>query len=215
MFNVSNPWADYAAGIDLTPEAPAQRAAHLEAYLLARIGNAKVLLIGEAPGYQGCRFSGIAMTSERMLLGNHQIPASAIFDASIERWRTSGPLSNQPIEGATEPTATIAWKLMLELGYAPNSFVFWNSFPLHPYKSMDRPMTNRAPTPGERAITAHILPSMRALYPNAKIIAVGRIAQASLPVGTPVVRHPAMGGATKFREEMRALAKKFVLATSE
>ena len=204
--NVCNPWKDYVPEIDLMPEAPARRAAHLNAYLAARVGKAKVLLVGEAPGYQGCRFSGIAMTSERMLLGNHEVPADAMFASDIERWRTSGPMAQQPEGGAAEPTATIAWKLLLELGYSPNTFVFWNSFPFHPYKPLNRLMTNRAPTPLERVATAHVLPAMQALYPGVKVIAVGRIAQASLPAGTPAVRHPAMGGATKFREEMRAWA---------
>lgn len=206
MPKVCNPWKDYVEGVDLMPEAPTQRAAHLQAYLSARVGKAKVLLIGEAPGYQGCRFSGIAMTSERMLLGNHEIPASAVFGDEIERRRTSGPAAGQPAQGAAEPTATIVWKLMRQLGYAPDTFVFWNSFPFHPYKAVDLPMTNRAPTPAERVVTAHILPAMQALYPDATVVAVGRIAQASLPAGTPAVRHPAMGGATRFREEMRALA---------
>ena len=50
-------------------EGPALRRANATAYLNARGGRAPLLLVGEAMGYAGGRFSGIAFTAERTLMG--------------------------------------------------------------------------------------------------------------------------------------------------
>ena len=68
--NVFNPWVDYDEKHDKNEHAPELRQKNLKKYLLAR-ENAKYILIAEAPGYQGCHFSGIPMTSERLILTNN------------------------------------------------------------------------------------------------------------------------------------------------
>jgi hypothetical protein len=162
------------------------------------------LVLGSA-GYQGCRFSGIAMTSERILLGNKPgIAPEVVFDG--EKRRTSC----LPIHalGANEPTATIAWSLLLAMGFAPHEFLFWNAFPCHPHKA-GKPLTNRAPTKTEVESAAHVLPEMIALARPQRVVAVGNVARdllGELGVQADCVRHPAMGGASKFRERVAALA---------
>ncbi len=54
------------ATVDDVPGAPGMRLANLERYLAERAG-APLLALGEAAGYQGMRWSGIAFTSERDL----------------------------------------------------------------------------------------------------------------------------------------------------
>ena len=64
---VFNPWREYEPGLDIGPEAPQIRYGNLQRYLELRC-NAHYLFIAEGLGYQGGRFSGMAMTSERILL---------------------------------------------------------------------------------------------------------------------------------------------------
>jgi hypothetical protein len=202
---VFNPWRDVDPLHDVGPEAPVIRSANLTRYLAARAGRAKLLLVAEAPGYQGCHFSGIAMTSERILLGHKKgIPPEAIFPDPDKR-QASRP-DCYPT-GANEPTASIVWSLLLGMGLPPESFVLWNAFPCHPHRHGDL-LTNRAPTRGELAAAAHVLPQMIRLMAGSRVVAVGRVAQnalAGLGVTAPSVRHPAMGGAESFRTQMRAL----------
>src|SRR5204862_5149606 len=73
---IFNPWWQVDAKNDLGPQAPRIRRAQLRAYLAGRIGSARLAVVGEAVGYRGGHFSGIPMTSERMLLGDQQILSS-------------------------------------------------------------------------------------------------------------------------------------------
>jgi hypothetical protein len=201
---VFNPWRDTDPVNDAGPDAPSIRAENLARYLQMRAGKARLVLVAEAPGFRGCKFSGIAMTSERILM-NHQpkVPASAVFEGL--KCRTS-QAALMPL-GFIEPTASITWSLLLSLGLDPAEFVLWNSFPCHPFKGSN-PLTNRAPTPSELASCSHVLPLMLELFKTAQVVAVGRVAQralASLGLAVPNVRHPAMGGATAFRSQIMAL----------
>ena len=92
--SVVNPWADRDPDFDRDEHAPRHRSNHLRAYLNARLNTAEALLIAEAPGYQGAKFSGIAMTCERTLLGHRPwVSTGDVFDETIERHRTSRPRS--------------------------------------------------------------------------------------------------------------------------
>lgn len=187
-----NPWADHcphdAEGNG--PQAKLQRLAqHLDCDPL-------FILAGEAPGYQGCRYSGIAFTSER-LLGEGAIPRIPTLAQRLSTRRL--PFS--------EPSATIVWKTLYRLGIAERT-ILWNAMQLHPHRA-DNLWSNRTPTPQEIKLGE---PAMRLLveaYPQAKIVAVGKKAEGLLSdmgirtAGT--VRHPANGGATEFAQGLQAL----------
>ena len=89
------------------------------AYLLPRLGRAKVFVVAEAVGYQGGRFTGIAITCERMLLDKHKtIRAKDITTIQLER--TSSPTSSllkgtQQKDGFNEPTDTVVWSAIVDL----------------------------------------------------------------------------------------------------
>ena len=122
------------AGPDDAPDAPAIRLANLGAYLAAR-AEADVVCIGEAGGYQGMRWSGIAFTSER----------------DLERWGEP----YQPTCAArrwSEPSGTIVHRVLGELE-AEGRVVLWNTVPTHPH-APGKPLSNRRPTTAEIAAGA-------------------------------------------------------------
>src|SRR6266704_4685762 len=103
---VFNPWWEVDADNDIARAAPIIRRQQLRAYLQQRLGKAKVAVIGEAVGYRGGHFSGIPMTSERLLLGRSKKVClkSNDFFSDINPRRTSKP-EKRP-DGFSEPTAT-------------------------------------------------------------------------------------------------------------
>jgi hypothetical protein len=189
-----NPWRDHcphdAEGNG--PEAKLERLAlHLDC-------EPEFILAGEAPGYQGCRYSGIAFTSER-LLGEGAIPR---IPASPDRLSTRKlPFS--------EPSATIVWKTLYRLGIAERT-ILWNAMQLHPHRADDL-WSNRTPTPEEIRLGAPALRLLVEAFPQAKIVAVGKKAEGLLgEMGVNVagaVRHPANGGATEFASGLQVLLK--------
>lgn len=204
--HVFNPWATCDSEHDANRDAPEIRARQLRAYLGERTTSAKWLLVAEAAGYQGAKFSGCAMTSERMLLGH--CAARGIHPhhvIRIEPCRTSRKVL-KPL-GYNEPTATVVWGTLLGAGVDARDWVNWNAFAFHPHRP-DAPLTNRTPSRAEFDTAAAHLEAFLALFPRRNVIAVGRQSAARLTVlGVPhtAVRHPSMGGAAQFRRELTAL----------
>lgn len=205
-----NPWFQRDTKHDLSDNAPDIRYNQLAQYLAERLDSAKYLFIAEALGYQGGHFTGIAMTSERILLGHHEpvhgIPADGAF-CTVDPQRTSKPAVNE--KGMSEPTATIMWKAIYQLEIDPYETVLWNALPWHPYDPNDGLLSNRTPTDNELEKGYPALRTFLDLFEGAEIIAVGRKCEHSLDAFgitdyTPV-RHPANGGAPKFRKQMKEL----------
>lgn len=204
-----NPWYQQDKTNDKSEEAPAIRRRQLQAYLEARMDRAKYLCIAEAVGYQGGHFTGVAMTSERILLGHHKsvhgIPADGVFER-LQPQRTSKPSLKK--KGMTEPTATIMWKAIYNLGIDPFEVVLWNALAWHPYNPDEGMLSNRTPTDEELKQGYPSLKAFLSLFPDAQCIAVGRKCEQSLTnfgISYIPVRHPANGGAPKFRRQMKEL----------
>ena len=147
--------------------------------------------MGEAAGYQGMRWSGIAFTSERDL---------ARWGAPYRR------TSRSRLNGWSEPSGTIVHHLLEELG-AEQRVILWNTVPAHPHLP-GQAMSNRRPTRGEVEQGVVFLDRLISLLQPKKIVAVGRIAEAILGErGALYVRHPAQSGATAFRQGMRQILR--------
>ena len=187
-----NPWKEHCPH-DTRENGPYHRQTRLSMHLDC---DAKLILAGEAPGYQGARTSGVAFTSERLLM-----------DGAIPRIdRVQERLSDRRLP-FSEPSATIVWKTLYRLGIA-ESTVLWNAVQLHPFKE-GNVWSNRTPTDAEVALGTPALRILAEAYPAARFVAVGRKAEAALAgagiTGYAAVRHPANGGASQFEKQLQAV----------
>lgn len=211
--NVFNPWADFDPDYDVA-YARSIRKAQLERYLARRLNSARILLIAEACGYQGGRFTGIAMTCERMMLSLHpDINAKMVIGVPGRRTsRESSPFIPKDVQrkkGFNEPTDTVVWNACLDAGLEANEFILWNIFPFHPHKE-DHMLSNRTPTEAELAAGLSYTKELLAITGPLPIFAVGRKSEATLQnAGYDAIglRHPANGGANLFREGLRDALK--------
>ena len=185
--DVFNPWTDVDP-MDVSIGAPARRLERLRAHFAVRPA---VVLCGEAPGFQGCHFSGVPFTSEALLC-----------EGAIPRCETNSRLTTRP-RPWSEPSARIVWKALYEFGIAERT-VLWNTFAFHPHKPGE-PYTNRTPRSDEIEANVEILRAALGHFEaqGAAVVAVGRVAERTLRrLGIAVscqVQHPAYGGAPKFR----------------
>jgi uracil-DNA glycosylase len=205
---VFNPWWQLDKQNDMARDAPVIRRKHLRAYLRKRLGKVKIAVIGEALGYRGGHFSGIPMTSERILLGKKRdggIEPEHVF-SSIKARRTSKP--KRCPDGFSEPTATIVWSSLLRRGLKPEQFVLWNAFPWHSFDPRRGLLSNRMPTKKERSASLSVLKAFLELFPCNEIVALGNVAASQLKnlnAEMHHVRHPASGGAKLFRQQIEKI----------
>ncbi len=190
--HVFNPWVE-PDPLDLDGAcSAAARLARLRAHFAV---EPMLVLIGEAAGYQGCHFSGMAFTNERLMI-----------EGRIPRIECPGRFTSRPRPWC-EPSATVVWGALHALGIADRA-VLWNSFAWHPFKP-GNPYSNRAPTRSELEAGRAVLDGVLGSFAGAPVIAVGQVAGRSLralgrePAG--VLRHPSMGGANEFRAGLAAL----------
>lgn len=187
---VFNPWKDVDKW-DTYPAAAKRRVERLRLHFDRK--DVKLVLVGEAPGYQGCHFSGIPFTSERLLLEG-EVPGVPMVERISCREK---PWS--------EPSATVVWRMLKEVKLAEHT-VLWNAFPFHPFQTRSV-YSNRKPTWTEISRTCHITRLVLGMYEDARVLCVGRVAQqlllAMMGVPYPYLRHPANGGVPLFEQQLR------------
>jgi len=195
-----NPWGDYDFDYDFDNSAPLIRVKNLRDYLLLR-ENAKFILIAEALSYQGGKFTGIAMTSEKLL--------------KIRTSNSNAELGNnqRKLNGFSENTATIVENTLIKsLDINPIDFIKWNIYPFHPHK-INNSLSNRTPNIEEIKETIFILRTFLDIFQNKKIIAIGNISFNFLKKFLPhikldKVRHPSNGGANDFKKQIQIILSK-------
>lgn len=182
-----NPYSTQHPELD-RPGAVAIRRDNFRRYVTERRVRPSVLLLAEAPGPWGCRFSGVPITSEAQLL-DPDFPIS-------------GGQSSAADEPHTEYSASIYWKILRPWH---DRIFTWNTVPFHPH-SRGKDLDIRTPRVSE---IRRFLPVTRAVVDGIEpraILAVGRKAEralAELGVECTYVRHPSQGGAKKFERGVR------------
>jgi uracil-DNA glycosylase len=132
---VFNPWSQSCPN-EISTKYFLQRRKNLKAHLSCP--DPLCILIGEAAGFRGARFTGVPFTSEKLLV-DQAIPR--VENPKGERITTR----HIPWK---EPSATIVWKELHKHQVADRTILF-NAVPWHP-EGKDGPLTNRAPNADEK-----------------------------------------------------------------
>ena len=170
---IFNPWKDTDCN-DISQNAAKIRCKNLKKFLLDN-KNADYILIAESPS-TGARYSGIAMTSEKVLK-----------DYGLEGFEFSSLNSKKAPKG--EMTASKVWK---EITKSKKKFALWNAFAFNINEKEGRWFEN--PTEEELNSNIEILKAFVDLFPKATIISVGATAKKALETlkfkDFKSVRHP-------------------------
>ncbi len=177
-----NPYASINPEFD-REDATSIRRENLRRYVFDHEKGVALLLVAEAPGPWGCRFSGVPITSE-----------SHLVDPNFPLSGRQSSLRDKPY---TEYSAGIYWRL---LSPYYDAIFTWNTVPLHPHDA-DDPLSIRTPRQTEIVFFLPVMEKiMRAFNPQITL-AVGRKAENALRrigVDARYVRHPSQGGARLF-----------------
>lgn len=176
------------------------RRANFRRYLL-EMQQRKVqhLLVMEAPGYRGCRLTGVPVTSRKILLEG--LPELKLFGKE-QGYQATDDAGFENVYG--EQSATIVWKTLAKLRVTP---LIWNSFPFHPHQP-DQARSNRRPRKSELRTGAAYLKRIIEHFQPKKIIAVGNVAHETLidmEINAQKIRHPAQGGKNDFVAGLEAI----------
>jgi len=150
----------------------------------------QILLVGEAPSYQGCRLTGVPFGSEFIILNG--VEEVGLFGES-KGYQKTGEFEKV----RKEPSATIVWGELKNYRPVP---LIWNAFPFHPHKIGDA-FSNRTPTSGELKIGERFIQRLLGIFEIEKVIALGNKADKTLEnmgIICSKVRHPAQGGKAQF-----------------
>jgi uracil-DNA glycosylase len=175
------------------------RAHNVKRYLsLMMQQRPEILLIGEAPGYQGTRRTGIPFASEYIIDGLMEHAPFFTHDRGFQR-------AYHDRRTYREPTSTIMWRTISTWERLP---LLWAAFPHHPHLPGNTE-TNRAPTRAELIAAQPLLQEFLAIFPVRQIVAVGNtahVALAALGIDAIKIRHPSHGGATEFTQQLYTIA---------
>ncbi|QAA35191.1 uracil-DNA glycosylase [Clostridium manihotivorum] len=157
----------------------------------------KFILVGEAPGYRGCRLTGVPFSSEYLLINNMEGMNLFGEDKGYKL-----PIESDKL--LKEPTATIVWQTFIKYDV---KVLGWNAFPFHPHKEGNRE-SNRTPLKKELLIGEKPLIEIIRLFNIEKVIAMGNKAEESLNklgISCHKVRHPAQGGKNDFVQGIKSI----------
>jgi len=175
--------------------APSIRQKNLQNYFDSFSEMPSVLLVGEAAGPWGCRFSGVPFTGEGQL-------CQKLLPFPGERSSRDDPkYPTKKFPPFISTSAKIFWDVLKP--YHPK-FLVWDCVPFHPHLE-NAPLSIRTPKNAEIKEFSVFLNKIIEVIIPLEILAIGRKAQNALSFlskDSIYVRHPANGGGKKFREAM-------------
>lgn len=180
-----------------SPEIPQSEVCRENLYnYLQRIrnNNSNVMLIGEAPGYHGCRLSGIAFTSEDKFTEDI-IPGIMGKDLGYKIYSKGEP--------EREISASTVWPKLKDWYNAHGSVpLLWNICPFHPHKEGDNE-SNRTPRKKEIERGIKYFLELVDIFEIQHIGCIGRksyntIGNMGLNTSLKYLRHPSCGGKREF-----------------
>lgn len=145
------------------------------------------LLLGEAPGYLGCRRTGLPFTDEHILF---EIPK--IFGLDLQFGKATFRGKDR------ENSAMYMWKELKQLIRPP---FLWNIIPFHPFEK-DNELTNRTPITKDFELIEQITKYFLKHTSFDRIFAIGKISQTylkKLDFEVDYIRHPSYGGFADFK----------------
>ena len=180
-----NPWQ--SSSLDRDKDEAKIRRDNLKNFLRERKDTVKYVLIGEAPSL-GARFTGIPMVCEAILKED-------IYKNIFKNIKTTS--KNDDTE---EVTSKIVWYSIVKNKLDEKQFAIWNAF------AFNKDETGKYPKPTIEDLTnnsnAELLRMFLDLFPDAKIIAVGKTSYGMLGyLNSEYIRHPSYGGKNKFIED--------------
>ena len=184
LFNLYN---DVDSSVDL-PNGAEIRRANLLNYLKSFSRTPSILVIGEAPGKNGCRFSGVPFTCEAQLCSG-TLPFSGLQSSR----------KNRPLN---EFSATRFWEVALPFH---GKCLLWNTIPLHPHP-VGNVLKNRPPTVSEIADHQTLISDIWRILKPKHVIALGRKAESALDtlsIPNSYIRHPSMDRKKEFPSSLR------------
>jgi len=152
-----------------------------------------IILIGEAPGYQGTRRTGVPFGSEHIITGG--MPEVVFFQD------TNGFERAFDDRVYKEPTSTIMWRKISKYKHLP---LLWAVYPLHPHEAGNTE-SNRTPTRSEVAATKDHLQKLLHILQPKTVLSLGNTAKVTLDnlgITTQKIRHPARGGGPVFERQL-------------
>ena len=152
----------------------------------------KVILVGEAPGYKGCKLTGIPFTSEYQILHND------FFKGEFEILNADNP--------ECENSAKIIWDA---IGKARQIPLMWNIYPFHPSTREGR---NGKPNAKDVDMGKDILEKLLTMFNISYMYCIGRKSESALKnheLFQGYVRHPSHGGSKACKESLEDILNRF------
>lgn len=177
---------------------------NLSSYLgYMEVEQPDLLMVGEAPGYRGSSVSGVPFLSEYTIRKRQNAALRLPF-------YQYAPAPSESSWGGYEATSTFMWDT-IDAVNPPKLPFLWAIFPNHPYESGNS-YTNRRPNAQEITDYISIIRKIAGYYAIGTIVAIGNVAYDTLvkTTSSPIVklRHPARGGAQRFRQGFLELTDK-------